>query len=487
MKQLLLLSLLFYGCGASEKTAPPAQGNFPPPVEPIPDPRPAPSPNFQTIDTIEDSISLDLQRLDSDFQRQQSRYFVGCDRYNLGQQMDEFQQGINRGINQLSTDRELYPVTAVGPANCIYRVELDKIGWTKSDWETLANNDVLFFVSQTVRGRTLQFLTQSRRPYLYGSSAMVTAYEGDQVADKKGRVYYTLTKQAIETGKFFQQQGIVRQVEVNNEDAMYSGFSQSQIALGKTRMIAVFDSLNGSVISTYDTALGGDDLFTNPFTLELISANQINGQVLSKRLFKHAAQEHIASLPNGLFGLYRLNNAQDIAEIAAPNNIVINLEASKNQMDSTIRIGDCSVCHYKEAAAIPFRDQLRAHVLGNPAFSTNEKRLATIFFRFDRVTARIDELNREHTRAMQALGITAAQDPLWNVVVKPIRLEMNIDQVASLMFMDTPTFRSLLQGSSVSSVVLGNLLNGGSVSLATLSANFATLVRELAAFEDANL
>lgn len=480
-----LISMAISCTESHEHELPPPTVIYEKPTEPIPDPRPAPSVGFQTLDTIEDSILLDLQTLDSDAERRDARYLVGCDRANLGQNLSEYQQGINRGINQLSTDRELYPVTAIGPGNCIYRIELSEIGWTKSDWETLSKNDILFFVSNTIRNRNIQFLTQTQRPYLYGSSAMVTAFEGDAVADKKGAVYYTLVNQDMNTVKFLAQQGVDRQVEVNDEEALFSGFSQSQIALGKTRMIAVFESREGSCISTYDTILGGDDLFTNPFTVELQRAGQINGNINTNKVFKHNAQEHICTLPNGLFGLYRLNDNADLAQVVAPTNVVINTEGAR--IDPSIRIGDCSNCHYKDGAAIPFKDQLKNHIIGNTAFNQNEKRLAQIFFRFDQVTARIDQLNKEHARAMQVLGITAGIDPLWNVVAKPLRSEMSIEQVAALTWLDTQTFRDRLAGSAKSSQVFGNLLGGGTVSLATLSANFKNLVEELAIYEDNNL
>ena len=104
------------------------------------------------------------------------------------------------------------------------------------------------------------------------------------------------------------------------------------------------------------------------------------------------------------------------------------------------------------------------------------------------MTARLEQINREHTRAMEELGITASQDPLNNVVMNPLREEMNIDQVASLLWMDTETFRRRLAGSAQSGQVFGNLLNeGGTVSLAILSNGFDNLVRETRAYEDDDL
>lgn len=454
-------------------------GQIPPIREPV-------KAGFQNLDVIEDAILLDLQNLSSDRQRRDARYFIGCDRTNLGENVSEFEQGIDRGINQLSRERELHKITPIGPANCIYRIDLDAIGWTRFDWQTIEQNDVLFFVSKTIRNQNIQFLTQTQRPYLFGSSAMVTAYEGDNVANKNGAVYYKLVRQNPNTVLFLRDEGIDRQVEVNDENALFAGFSQSQIALGKTRMVSVYESNNGYCISTYDTKFGGDDLFTNPFTIELARAGQANNQQVTDKVFKHDAQEHICTLSNGLWGLYRLNGANDLAAAFAPNDVVININGAK--IDPTIRMGDCSNCHYKDAAAIPFRDQLRAHIITNSAFGNQEKNLARIFFNYDQITAILDQLNRSHARALTTLGITAAQDPLWNVVVAPLRTEMTIDKVASYTILDTQTFTERLKGTAISSQVLGNLLTpGGTVSLATLSANYRTLVDEIQAFADENL
>jgi hypothetical protein len=206
---------------------------------------------------------------------------------------------------------------------------------------------------------------------------------------------------------------------------------------------------------------------------------------LTNKVFKHNAQEWICTLPNKLFSLYRLNDATDVGQSFAPNNVVNQPDA---RIDPTIRIGQCSLCHYKEGVAIPFRDQLRAHIAGNTAYNENEKRLGEVFFRFDKMTARLEQINRDHTRAMEELGITSGQDPLNNVVMNPMREEMTIDQIASLLWMDTATFRDRLGGAAISGQVFGNLLNeGGTVSLAILANGFSDLVRETRAYEDDDL
>ena len=486
----LIMIIALSGCIKSKKHDYNVEPPYEEPSEPIPPPRepwPGEPSNYQGTDNIEDAMVLDLQNLDSDTQRRRTRYFVGCERFNSGADMFEYEQGINRGINQLSSERELFFATPIGEGQCVYRIDLERIGWTKSDWNLLTRADVLNFDSKTIRNKTLQFLAQARRPYIFGSSGLLSAFEADTVADQKGKIYYTLTNQPALTGEYLASRGVDRQAQVNDQIAMYSGFSGSQISLGKTRLIAVFESDEGACIQTYDTTLGGDDIFTNPFTTELAAAGQINGGKLTNRVFRHNAQETICSLPNGLFGEYRLNDAADIGQSVAPGNVVINLQAAAQNIDSQIRVGDCSVCHYKESAILGFKDQLRSHITGNPVFNNAEKKLGQVFFRFDKITARVQELNNNHTRAMAELQITAKEDPLWNVVFKPLRKEMNADQVAALVFMDTVTFKDRLRGAAESSRTLGNLLSDGTINLSTLSQNFRTLTEEIAAFEDTQL
>jgi hypothetical protein len=187
-----------------------------------------------------------------------------------------------------------------------------------------------------------------------------------------------------------------------------------------------------------------------------------------------------------LFGLWRLNNANDLAEVEAPTNIVLKVGA---RIDGAIRIGDCSECHYKQVA-IPFvaGDQISNHIQRNSAFDEFEKNLGDIFFNYDRLSAIIEEINRRNNFSLAELGVDGAKgDPLTQDLFAPYRNEMNSAQVASLLLMTEEEFLLLLPGTEVSSQVLGNLINGGTVSLQVLSDNFNTLTLELRAFEDADL
>ena len=484
MKKIIIaLSLLTVGC-KPDKIVEGSKPIFVLPNRPAPPIRPAPRPGFYTDDRLQQAIENDLQSLGSDAERQRTRYLVGCDRHNLNENLDQFEQGVNLGLNRLSAERFINFTTPIGEAGCAYRLDLDDFSITKSEWRLIEKASLLQFdISGSVRGQTIQFLAQTERPWLYATDFMVTSFEGDEVADRGGAVYYDLVDQANTTNQFLQDIGVNLQELIDAEDdILYAGFSQSQIALGKTRLIVFAESDDGWVMGTYDTALGGDDLFQNPFTLELI---QFEGVLQSNKLFQHDAQEWIASQANGLFGLYRLNNALGndggFAESEAPTNVVSNVNNAS--LDPSIRILDCNHCHFSQVA-IPFSDQIGGFIIRNSAFDQNEKLLAEKFFRFDEMQAVIGDINRRNRAALDELGITGNQDPINEVIARPFRREMNASQVASMTFLTTEEFLERLAGTAISSQVFGNLANGGTVSLATLSANFETLSIELNLFQD---
>lgn len=446
--------------------------NTAPPIQP----RPPGKPSFVTLDRLEETILLDLNNITSNQERERTRYLIGCDRTNQGLPTDEFEQGINLALNGLSNERLLTKATRIGAEGCIFRFDLDDYTITRTEWRLIERSTLLDFVSISTRNQNIQFLTQSLKPYIFGTDFAVLAYEADAVADKNGKVYYDLINQPELTGDFFLQQGIQVRREVDNEEALFAGFSESLIALGKTRLLQVIESDNGYCLTTYDTAQNGDDLFQNPFTIELAFAQNV---LNSERIFNHAAQEHICTTNGGLLS-WRLNDDKDVFASVAPNNIVTNI--GNERIDTAIRIGDCGNCHYR--GAIPFTDQIGRHIISNPAFNENEKFVSLTYFKGDKISAVINKINKRHAQSLAELDITAEEDPLTQVVMRPLREEMDANQVAAFTFLSTEQFLERLRGTAISSQVFGALLSGGKINLAVLNANFSTLVREMLLFQD---
>lgn len=480
MLKLLTLILCLGGCIKPTVEPPAGQTVYLLPTAQPPPLGEVPRPGFVTLSRLEDTMVLDLQNLGSRQERENTRYLIGCDRANQDLPVDIFEQGINLAMNRLSDERFISNVVPIGSNGCIFRITLDDYTLSYLDWKLIELNTLLHVVPDTNRNQTLQALAQTLKPYIWAVETLMM-YEADEVADRGGDIYYTLTGQADLTEDFLAQEGIVLQDAVDDEEVLFAGFSQSGIALRKTRLVQVVKSDSGFCMGTFDTVLGGDDLFTNPFSLELAQAG---GILRSNKILKFDAQEWICSLNNGLFGKYRLNNANGNAEVEAPTSIVVNVNNAA--VDAAIRIGDCNECHYTQVA-IPISDQIAPHLRGNSAFDADEKLLGDVFFRPDRIAAVINDINIRNARTMRDMGITSPVDPLTQVVWKPFRNEMNAAQVAGFTFLTTETFLERLRGTDQSSQVFGNLLNGGTVSLATLSGNYVVLVAELGIFKDNEL
>ena len=477
---VVLLSIISVGCtqqDSPDRPKPKIVYKEPDPSVPIPAPRPVPRPGFVNLDLLEDTMLFDLQTLEAN-ERLNTRYIIGCDRHNKGADLDLYEQGLNLAFNRLSSERFLQPVKAIGAADCIFRIDLRDYTITRFEWQLIEAATILDFETNSVRGNTLKFLAQARKPYIFGIETCVM-FECDATVDVGGDLYYDLIDVPNVLADYYAQQGVDVQVEVDNEQAIFSGFSQSLISLGKERLVQVVESDFGYCLQTFDTALGGDNLFLNSFTIELIQAR---GILNSDKLFKHDASEVICTALNGLT-IWGLHDAAGLGASAAPTNIVGNNRTPN--LDSAIRIGDCGNCHFPEII-IPFSDQLNAHILGNSAYDDKEKDLANTYIRYDRMAAVISDINNRNALALTELGVFANIDPLANVVFNDIREELTADDVASYTLLQTDVFLKLLTGTAISSQVFGNLLNGGTVNINTIKENFNILVQELNLYEDLN-
>lgn len=463
----------------------------------LPDLPPA-TPGFVDLNSLEDRILIDVQTLPSDDERLRTRYLISCDYFNSGLNLEQVEAGANKLINSLSQERFLEKVTPVGNASCIYRIDLDDFGITYQknqvggpddpvharsgtpEWVRIEQSLLLDFVSNTIRNQNIQFLTQTLKPYVFLNDFATTVMEGDPIADQGCGLYCDIVEQAIDQDTFLQSQGLNLQDEADSERLLMAGFSQSQIALGKTRLVAIAETDNGFCMISYDSDLNNQvSAFQFPFTDEVAKAG---GILRTDKIFKEAAGELLCTLPNGMY-VHRLQNAAGNAESFAPNSIVVNLFHSA--LDPTIRLSDCFGCHVQ--MGIGFRDEVQRAVERNPGFNSEEKNLANIFYDDVRIQAVLVKINTAYTNALQEIGASSNEDPVNKALIERFREEVGIVKASAWTFLDVTEFRERLQGSAISSQVLQNLLSGGTVSIGVFSDNFSTLVEELNLFEDSDI
>lgn len=477
----VLIATLFFGCKPKENEKTVIETRWQPvptqpPVQPPP-PLPPPQDEFIDLSNFEQDIIDDLNSI-VEPERVFTRY-IWNPRFNEGvdeQINSSVRDGVNLGINMLSSERDLSKVFPVGDSQNILRIDLRDYNLTKAEWRVVEDSLDLPVQSQTIRGQTIAFLTQARVPWVYAGDFFNTAFNKD-TETRLGRVgiYYLLVDQpgVNNLDNFFAGLGVNVQQEFDDLEAKCVGFTRSKIALQKNRLICSYEIDDGNLYGTFDTDIGGDNLFENPFPLE-------SG---SERVFQHDASEWIYSLPNGLLG-WRLNAniGNGEAETEAPITVVIDTEASSIGLDPTIRLLSCSRCHIE---IINAQDQLGPHIASSAGFNADDKLDAINIFREDAFQAAVRRDTNRLQEGFAELGFAPDRDPLNWAVTDPIRLEQDIEQIAAIFFLKPGEFALKLRASPNASIEVGNLLNsGGTVGLDQLSNSFATIIQDLNLFKD---
>lgn len=446
----------------------------PPPVEPG-------KPGFLRFDEIEQYADRDIKTLNAQ-ERLDTRYLLLCNFYDQGiTELDDAQAGVNKGLNMISTERLITKADIIDDAGCVARINLDEVGMTSEEWQKIERSNVLPFISDSVRGRTLRALTQTNQPLVHASSFFLTVMQADQVSIGN-QLYYDLTEQPLNDVEFLAGLGINLQAEFNEEEPACAGGGRSQIALGKPRLICILDTTqDGFLLVTFDVSLAkNDSILVNPFLPEMA---KIPG-FATQKIFKFVASEWIFSMPNGLLTGYRLSNAGGTAEVIAPTNVVIDIEQAGKGLPPDITLGACSNCHHQEAG-IFFRDDVFNHVRLNGNFNGAEKELAEVFYRADRFQAKRTVANQTHSKALAEIGVsTFKEDPLVTNIIQPLRGELTVEDVAGYVFLEPEDFKTRLNGTNLSKVLFGALLNDGVVPLQDFAKGYPILIQELLLFRD---
>jgi hypothetical protein len=469
-RMIILTCLLALGVGCKQKTKETVvEKPFPVPVEPAP-PLPPSSPGFLGFDRFEQELIDDLTSLP---EATRSRViYVWNNQFNEGvgpAQLKKVEDGINFGINSLSTERLLARTTPIGNTNQIYRVDTQNYGLDRYKWGAISERLALPVFSNTIRGAQIRALTQRSTPWVYAPDLFLTSFTSP------GLYYYLIDQPGqASVAQFLSEEGVNLQEDFDSLEGICAGYTNSQIALQKNRLVCGTDSVDGFLFSTYDTDSvrnEGDNLNETPFVVEARSG----------RTFVHDAQEHLYNSNNGLLQ-FRLNAAGvGAAEDAAPADVVLNRQAAAKGLSAVIDLMACSLCHF--SGIIPVEDEMANHIRTTSAFDAGDKLRGENIFRQDGLDVKIRRANAIIKSALTELGISQFEsDPLNNAVVDPLRLEQNIAQIAAIFFLTEEQFKQCLQSSDEAVLKVGNLLTGGSLKLE--SDDFQLIIEECNLFID---
>jgi hypothetical protein len=430
------------------------------PLPPIPEP---PTPDFITIQSAEELMLIDAQTLPSDNARLEAFYLYACDMYNAGKTLGEIKKAADKLINSVSTAAFISRLVPIGPAGveCIFRGDQSDYNLNNFKYRSIENAMLLDFRPESIRAQNLAFLLQKRKPYLYLSDLATTVLQADQLSSSGGLcdLYCLLTEQAADVDDFFAQQGIDVDDAAADEEVYLAATNRSPIALGKGRIVQIIESNFGWCMSSFDSSLAQQDsINVNPFPIAIANAG---GVIQSAKVFKDIAQEHLCTMPNGMY-ISRLNGNDGLAASEAPGNIVSNPDDRFH--DGIIRLGGCPLCHATIGKAVT--DEALAIIRGNPAFDANEKLLGEVFYNTTTFQGNLGDINRAYARALQEVGITdQTVDPINKELISWFREPYDVVKAASFTGLDVPDFLERLRGTAISSVALGNLFNGGTVSI----------------------
>ena len=489
----LILCVFAASCGPKKESKVIRVGGFERPTQPLPPLKDPPKPGFVTYDFVADQALINAQSLSGgDNERVKTRFLTACHLYNTGVDVEKIRQGVDKFLNSISLNPLVGRAVPIGNSECTYRINTDDFNLGKvvafegrylTKWQLIEQADVLQIDdADNIRIQNLQFLLQTRRPILLIDSVVTTVMEADAIAND-GNVYYAITEQAIDNQQLFNDLGINVQREYDEERALFEGNSTSLIALGKTRGYEILTppGFDGALISSFDSDQNAPlSHFELPFTPE---AAQAGGVLRSDKVFIAAAGERFIANPNGFYRV-RLD-ANGKGEVVAPATIVSNTRAAAENIDTQIRLGDCTGCH--TVLVIPIKGELYNHVRRSTLFNEDEKNLAKTLADPTRISAKVNELRRRYTASLVSIDNDPNIDSITEYLIFPFRRQLDAGKVCAYTFTPTPTCLQNLAGTTNSSVNFGNVLQNGRIPLQTFQQNFDVFQSEMQIAKDRGL
>lgn len=469
MNWLIFLLIFSFSCGSGKKKVVIDEVEFE-----VPEPA-KPKPNgFVGFDNFESASLGFLTGGVSDVAQENSRFLTLCDQMNAGENIEELKLGVEKSLNQLSTEVEVSP--GVWIDECTLRFDLRDYGFDQvnfkglTKWDLIEAADPLNFESFTDRGILIKGLTKTERPWMHAANFIETSHTGN--------TYYDILNIPTTLNGLLRSAGcnLQRDFDDFDEDLFMVGQRRSLIALQKNRSILFTECRDGAFSITYDVikeqvTSAGRNLSINPFPIEARTNNTL----------QHDANEVIGKLPNGMlfFGLF---NALGDRQLFANTNLVAdNIRANIDPIITNAR--SCPACHAK--GFIDVDDFIAGHVRGNPNFSAEEIQKASFYFgRSSGLKDAIGRANDGYQRAMDILGVNTSRPDPVNALTDKIRLEMNAKQIASLLFLEEDVFKQQLQQSPGGLLAISQLLDGGSINFQDFIQVAPVLVQDLNLFQE---
>lgn len=436
-----------------------------------------PGPVGASLDSLEQRMLDDLTNVEARLRKNQ-RYLVAT--HAPANAEPTFKSAAVKSTNSLSQERQIQGVVAVDPG--LYRIDLDKLGMTSDDWRLIEDSDKLHIESFTARGSLLKLVAHTRKPWFHVDNF------GETTLRNSG-VYYALTRTPQTFDELAAKVGVKYAEDLRDFDALLAGFVGSPLST-QNRLVHRTESRDGSMWITYDTGPQNGDVLKNLFQFPLLP--DVGGQ----RNFKFVAGEVIYDLPNGLHGyaLYQaslrrvgptqapvLQSFLDKRLDAADPNVVHDF---LSPISAIITAGNsCFRCH--SGGILPFKDQIRDHVLSNGAeFGADKDLILAIYHGATAVSDAVSTSNKSYAAALAPVGADpTAADPI-TIVSDRFLNAWDLEKTARFLFMTPEALKAGIEQSANASAQVGQLRSGGTITYDQLVQSMPVLIQELRLFKD---
>jgi hypothetical protein len=258
--------------------------------------------------------------------------------------MNVYRQGAIKLVNSLSRSSDVVRLEAIDPDRSILRINIDDLGWSARDWDTVLASYPYNTQPETQLLGVLKGATDTSMPYLRADWFAATT--------ARPPLYNKLLKLPATFQALAVEQGVDLDGDIKKFQAQRAGFQKSGVSQNN-RLIERHASKTGYFWTSYD--FGGNQARQNLFEFPL-GPGGANG-------FNHDGGETIFSLPNG-FQAYYLNNAKGEPLAQGPTNIV--RDTSRKDLAVTNGIS-CMGCH--DQGMRKAKDEIRDSVVKGKVFS----------------------------------------------------------------------------------------------------------------------
>ena len=327
-------------------------------------------------------IRADLDKV-AERTRRFTRYFT-LTPYNAGLSADELQSyrhALSKLVNSLSWDSRIVVPQPIDPAGTILRIDLRDYDWNEKVWEAVLAANPYGIEAVLPAAQEIYKSTQCRQPYVRADWFVAAA--------SRPPLYHEVLRLPATLGALEKLLRLDTAENIRQERVARAGFNSSGVSRNN-RLIERHESGVVYWIS-YDFAgnVGRQNLFAHPL-----------GPGDGETAFRHDGGEVIFSLPNGLQA-YLLADAAGRRIDKGPQAIV----SDPRRPDRAVENGmSCMSCHAR--GMILKDDQVRPHVLENPAAFTKEDRdaILALYPPREKLAALVQEDSRRFKEAVAQTG-----------------------------------------------------------------------------------